>query len=51
MGVIRVVNRPWFTDENPPVMENDITGILLLIVLILLYIGQELGLYQEIDED
>lgn len=32
-------------------MENDITGILLLIVLILLYIGQELGLYQEIDED
>jgi hypothetical protein len=32
-------------------MENDITGILIVILLILLFIGQELGLYGEIDED
>jgi hypothetical protein len=32
-------------------MENDITGILIIIVLIVLFIGQELGLYEEINED
>lgn len=43
MGVLWLADCPRKPDENPPVMENEIGGILLVIVLIVLKIAQELG--------